>query len=54
MIEVAKDGKILSGIKLSKKIHKKPESITFDMNNNILIGDEGRKGNATLTKYNLE
>lgn len=54
MIEVAKDGKILSGIKLSKKTHKKPESITFDMNNNILIGDEGKKGNATLTKYNLE
>jgi uncharacterized protein YjiK len=54
MIEVAKDGKILSGIKLSKKTHKKPESITFDINNNILIGDEGKKGNATLTKYNLK
>ena len=51
LIEVSPDGKILDGILFSEKKHKQPEGITFTPEMKMLISDEGRGGQGTITIY---
>jgi uncharacterized protein YjiK len=51
LIEISSEGKILGRCLLDKKLHSQPESITFTPDLNLLIGDEGGKGKARITKY---
>ncbi len=51
LIEISSEGKILGRCLLDKKLHSQPESITFTLDLNLLIGDEGGKGRARITKY---
>ena len=54
IIEITTDGKILNCIRLSGKLHKQPEGLTFNSDGNLIISDEGKHGNASLTIYKLK
>jgi uncharacterized protein YjiK len=51
IVEISSVGKIIGVIFLDKKYHNQPEGITFSEDLSLLIGDEGGKGKATITKY---
>lgn len=53
IIELSPKGELLDAVKLSRKFHKQPEGITF-IDSEIVISDEGGKGDAALTKYHLK
>jgi uncharacterized protein YjiK len=54
IIELSPKGELLGAVKLNNKFHKQPEGITFIGNSEILICDEGGKGEAALTRYHLK
>jgi uncharacterized protein YjiK len=51
IVEISKEGKVLSEESLNDKIHKQPEGITFLPDLTMLISDEGAGGKAKLTRY---
>ena len=54
LIEVSSDGKVIHGALLSGRNHKQPEGITFTSDIKMLISDEGRGGQGTITVYKLK
>jgi uncharacterized protein YjiK len=54
LMEVSPDGKILDGILFSEKKHKQPEGISFTPEMKMLISDEGRGGQGTITIYKIK
>lgn len=53
MVEINRQGKIVTLTKLSSKIHEQPEGIAFQDPSHLFISDEGKK-HGTLTIYAVE
>lgn len=51
IIEISKDGKLLNKHELSTEVHKQPEGIAFDNENNLYISNEGKGGNGYIVIY---
>lgn len=53
LVELSRDGEIISKKKLDAKKHYQPEGLTFTLESDLLISDEGGNQRATITKYPL-
>jgi uncharacterized protein YjiK len=51
IIELSKDGRIISEFMLDEKYHHQPEGITILHDGTLVISDEADKYDATLTLY---
>lgn len=51
LVELSSAGRVIASRKLSRTVHRQPEGITFASDGALLIGDEGRSGAGTLTRY---
>jgi uncharacterized protein YjiK len=51
VIEADASGNLIWAGKLQKKYHRQAEGITFDLDGNLLISDEGGRGAARLAVY---
>lgn len=48
------EGKILGAVKLSPKLYKQPEGITFDPSGNMFISNEGKSGKGNILKFSYK
>ncbi|MCB0283830.1 MAG: SdiA-regulated domain-containing protein [Calditrichaeota bacterium] len=53
MVEINRQGKIVSLTKLNRKLHEQPEGIAFKDSQHLYISDEGKK-HGTLTIYEID
>lgn len=51
IIEISKEGRLLNMQELSAEIHKQPEGIAFDSENNMYISNEGKGGKGYIVVY---
>lgn len=51
LIVLNPEGKIIKATKLSAKIFKQPEGITFDKEGNLYITNEGKSGKGNILKF---
>jgi DNA-binding beta-propeller fold protein YncE len=53
LMVIDQSGRILHIEKLKKKVHPQPEGICFDPAGNLYISNEGKKGRATIQRFNF-
>lgn len=51
ILEISKEGKLLNKHELSSEVHKQPEGIAFDRENNMYISNEGKGGKGYIVVY---
>ncbi len=51
IVELSREGNIVDKIKLDSKKHNQPEGLTFTLEHDLLISDEGGNHRATITNY---
>lgn len=51
IVEISPDGRVLSGLKLSRNRHPQTEGIAFGPDGRLYLSDEGHGGRARLTVY---
>jgi uncharacterized protein YjiK len=54
VIELSKTGELLNEKDLPKKVHKQPEGIAFDKENNLIISNEGKDKSPTIVIYPMK
>lgn len=54
VIELSKNGEIINQKDLPEKIHKQPEGIAFDKENNLIISNEGKDKLARIVIYPMK
>jgi len=53
ILQVSREGEIVSSARLKKKYHRQAEGIGFLPDNTLVVSDEGMKGKGRVTTYNL-